>query len=657
MGEGSAQPTNTQHTPTFDMPPPKPKKTQKPRKPKRKTTKAITTASSLEAEQDSGNIDKTQTKATSNEPSSQGTSSGDGPRRQDTIGDTSAHTRYERVSKMSSDSLLAGVNTPQKDELKRTKTAQQTKIDGLESRVKKLKKKHMSRAHKLKRLYKVGLTARIISSYDDEALDKKDTSKQGRIDEIDDDEDIALEEVVEVVTTAKMIIDVVVDATQVTIVVADISVSAAETIVTTALTITAESTKTNVEVTQTPKRKVVMIQEPEETTTTKTASLQQPQVQDKGKGKAKLIEEPEMPKKRKHQIRADKKLAKKLQAEMQAKIDEEDMLAREKSQKLHEEEQLQLTDAEKAKLFMDFIEKRRKFFAAKRNEKKRNKPPTKAQQRSIMSTYLKNMDGWKLKSFKNKSFAEIQKLFDIAIKRVNTFVDYRAELVVEGSKKDEVREVFKQGDDPIDAINHMMSFLLAVVISRYPTTNNQLRNSSNPRQQATINDGRVTLQPVQERQIYFATGTTRTYTQGASESNSKRQMIVICYNYKGEGHMSKHFIKPKRKRDDAWFKDKVLLVQAQENGQIPHEEELAFLADPGIAESQAYHYPQCTLSNILVEVHNPDNMDNNMINQGVQAMSSSEQSSVLNHSETDITSDSNIISYSQYMHETQQAAV
>nr|GEX94036.1 hypothetical protein [Tanacetum cinerariifolium] len=39
MGEGSAQSTNTQHTPTFDMPPSKLKKTQKPRQPKRKTTK------------------------------------------------------------------------------------------------------------------------------------------------------------------------------------------------------------------------------------------------------------------------------------------------------------------------------------------------------------------------------------------------------------------------------------------------------------------------------------------------------------------------------------------------------------------------------------------------------------------------------------------
>ncbi|GKD54099.1 hypothetical protein Tco_1287486 [Tanacetum coccineum] len=56
--------------------------------------------------------------------------------------------------------------------------------------------------------------------------------------------------------------------------------------------------------------------------------------------------------------------------------------------------------------------------------------------------------------------------------------------------------VFQKGDDPIDAINHMMSFLTAVVTSRYPTTNNQLKNSSNPRQQATINDGRVTIQLV-----------------------------------------------------------------------------------------------------------------------------------------------------------------
>nr|GFA59400.1 hypothetical protein [Tanacetum cinerariifolium] len=165
---------------------------------------------------------------------------------------------------------------------------------------------------------------------DDEVLDKEDTSKQRRIDEVDADKDITLvsiyddvstqdnivqdkgiedvgeEEVVEVVTTTKMIIDAVVDAAQVTTVIADIPVSVVETIVNTDTTITAEFSKTNVE------------------------------VQDKGKGKAKLIEELEMPKKRKHQIRADKELAEKLQAEMQAEINEEDRLAREKDQKEQE---------------------------------------------------------------------------------------------------------------------------------------------------------------------------------------------------------------------------------------------------------------------------------------------------------------------------------
>nr|GFB44480.1 hypothetical protein [Tanacetum cinerariifolium] len=67
--------------------------------------------------------------------------------------------------------------------------------------------------------------------------------------------------------------------------------------------------------------------------------------------------------------------------------------------------------------------------------------------------------------------------------------------------------VFKQGDDPIDAINKMISFLSTVVSSRFLTTNNLLRNSSNPRQHVTIYDGRVTAQPVLGRQSSFTVGT------------------------------------------------------------------------------------------------------------------------------------------------------
>ncbi|GJV00855.1 retrovirus-related pol polyprotein from transposon TNT 1-94 [Tanacetum coccineum] len=177
-----------------------------------------------------------------------------------------------------------------------------------------------------------------------------------------------------------------------------------------------------------------------------------------------------------------------------------------------------------------------------------------------------------------------------------------------------------KGDDPIDAINHMMSFLTVVFTSCYPTNNNQLRNSSNHWQQATINNGKVTLQPIQGRQISLAMGTSRTYTPGTSGSNSVKQRTVICYNCKREGHMSKQCTKPKRKRDDSWFKDKVLLVQAQASGQILHEEELAFLADLGIPEvalmANLSHYGL----DALAEVYNHDNVNNNMINQAVQSV-------------------------------------
>ncbi|GJY63384.1 hypothetical protein Tco_0464844 [Tanacetum coccineum] len=239
IGEGSANPTDPHHTPTIIQPSTsQPQKKQKPRKPKRNDTevpqpsgptdnvadeavyeemddsleRAATTATSLDAEQDRGNINKTQSKATLNEPSSLGTSSGSGPRRQETMGDTIAQTGFENVSKTSNDSLLAGVNTPRSDEdslklkelmelctnlqnrvidLEKTKTSQAQEIISLKRRVKRLEKKNRSKTHGLKRLYKVGLSARIESS-EDEGLGEEDASKQGRIADIDANEDIYL---------------------------------------------------------------------------------------------------------------------------------------------------------------------------------------------------------------------------------------------------------------------------------------------------------------------------------------------------------------------------------------------------------------------------------------------------------------------------------
>ncbi|GKE18133.1 hypothetical protein Tco_1425710 [Tanacetum coccineum] len=158
------------------------------------------------------------------------------------------------------------------------------------------------------------------------------------------------------------------------------------------------------------------------------------------------------------------------------------------------------------------------------------------------------------------------------------------------------------------------------------------------------------------RQTSLAACTSRTYTPGASGSNSGKQRTVI----------------------------------SQASGQILHEEELAFLADLRILEGQATQtvithnaaYQADNLdaynsdcdelntakvalmanlshygSDALAQVHNHDNVNTNMINQAVQAMPSFEQSNDVNHSETKITSDRNIIPYSQYVIESQQATV
>nr|GFD11696.1 zf-CCHC domain-containing protein/RVP_2 domain-containing protein [Tanacetum cinerariifolium] len=78
---------------------------------------------------------------------------------------------------------------------------------------------------------------------------------------------------------------------------------------------------------------------------------------------------------------------------------------------------------------------------------------------------------------------------------------------------------------------------------------------------------------------FVSAGSSRPFTSGQGGAQGK-QRVITCYNCKGEGHMSKQCTKPKRKRDAEWFKDRVLLVQAQANGQVLQEEELEFLADP-----------------------------------------------------------------------------
>ncbi|GJT21163.1 hypothetical protein Tco_0891100 [Tanacetum coccineum] len=360
--------------------------------------------------------------------------------------DTNAQTRFESVSKHSNDSLLARGNTLRSDEdilkleelmtlcttlpnrvldLEKTKTTQHNEIAKLKRSVKKLEKKNRLRTHKLKRLYKVGLTARVESSDNEESL-SKDASKQGRINAIDVDEEITL---VSVQNVDEEMFDVnVLDGEEVFVAEQEVVVKDVNNVVSVAgdaTTVSAATTTTAIIITVDGKGILI-----------------------------KLVK----PMKKKDLTRFDEEAALKLQAE----FDEEERLAREKAKKekeanialietwddiqakidvdhqlaerLQAQEQEELSIEEKATLFQQLLEKRRKHFAAKRAEEKRNKPPTKAQQRKIMCTYLKNMEGYKLKDLKLKEFDSIQEMFDRAFKRVNTFEDFRTELV-EGKEK------------------------------------------------------------------------------------------------------------------------------------------------------------------------------------------------------------------------------
>ncbi|GJT58327.1 hypothetical protein Tco_0993381 [Tanacetum coccineum] len=340
MGEGLANPTNSHHTPTIIQPSiSQPQRKQRHRKPKRKDTKVP---------QPSGPTTNVEDKAVYKEMDDSlvraaTTSSSLEAECQETIGDTYARTRFERVSKLSNDPLFARGNTLQSSE------------DSL----------------KLKELIE------LCTNVQNRVIDLENTTGDYKFE-------------TKISTT--------VDAAQVS----------------TTVTITPEE--------------ITLAQALQDLKAAKP----------KDKGQAKMIElKPVKKLSKKDQLKLYEEVAQRLQAEFHEQV-------RIERKKVEKEAEANIAlketwDDIQAKIEAD----QRKLFAAKRAEEKRNRPPTRAQQRSIMSTYLKNMAGYKHNQLKNKSINDIQKLFNKAMKRVNAFVDMDIELV-EGSSKRARTELEKE---------------------------------------------------------------------------------------------------------------------------------------------------------------------------------------------------------------------
>ncbi|GJR63820.1 hypothetical protein Tco_0009885 [Tanacetum coccineum] len=190
------------------------------------------------------------------------------------------------------------------------------RITKLKERVKKLEKKGGSRSHMLRRLYKVGRSARVVSSEDEEVTLVDET--QGRYgdnlifdtDVLDNEQNMAEKEVdmaEKDVSTADPVTTVGEVVTIANIVVSTAKVTTDSTTTTTVDELTLAQTLIEIKAAK-PKA-----------------------IGAKDKGKAKMVK-PKKPLKKKDQIMFDKEVAQKLQAQLDAELEEEEKLARQREE-------------------------------------------------------------------------------------------------------------------------------------------------------------------------------------------------------------------------------------------------------------------------------------------------------------------------------------
>nr|GEW36515.1 putative ribonuclease H-like domain-containing protein [Tanacetum cinerariifolium] len=296
--------------------------------------------------------------------------------------------------------------------LEQDKIAQALEITKLKKRVRRLEKKNKLKVSRLKRLKKVGSAQRVESSADTIMDDQEDASKQGEIiAKIDADKDVILEEVdaekdaevaekdaaddepepaelkevIEVVTTAKLMTEVVtVTATTIT-----------------AATITATPNDAR-------KRKGVVIKDPEETATSSTIMHSEPP-KSKDKGKGILVEEPKPLKKQAH-IEQDEAYVRELEAELNKNINWDDVIEQVKRKKKEDNAVLI-------------------YQALKR------KPKIEVQAMKNMIVYLKNVAGFKMNFFRGMSYDDIRPIFEKQFNSIVCFLEKEEEQLEEEASK------------------------------------------------------------------------------------------------------------------------------------------------------------------------------------------------------------------------------
>ncbi|GKD87089.1 retrovirus-related pol polyprotein from transposon TNT 1-94 [Tanacetum coccineum] len=153
-------------------------------------------------------------------------------------------------------------------------------------------------------------------------------------------------------------------------------------------------------------------------------------------------------------------------------------------------------------------------------------------------------------------------------------------------------------NDALMATMTQIANLLSGFQKQFPPTNNQLRTSSNSRTHATVHDGHIVTEPIQRK------------APGNVGNTGARGKKVICYNCRGEGHVARQCKEPKRKMDSQYFKDKALLMEAKEKGDVLDAEAEAFLAD--VECTAPYDQPLAMTTTNIFEVNHEDAYDSDV---------------------------------------------
>ncbi|GJY77611.1 putative reverse transcriptase domain, ribonuclease H-like domain, aspartic peptidase domain protein [Tanacetum coccineum] len=153
-------------------------------------------------------------------------------------------------------------------------------------------------------------------------------------------------------------------------------------------------------------------------------------------------------------------------------------------------------------------------------------------------------------------------------------------------------------NDALMATMTQIANLLSGFQKQFPPTNNQLRTSSNSRTHATVHDGHIVTEPVQRK------------APGNVGNTGARGKKVICYNCRGEGHVARQCKEPKRKMDSQYFKDKALLMEAKEKGDVLDAEAEAFLAD--VECTAPYDQPQALTTTNMFQANHEDAYDSDV---------------------------------------------